>query len=337
MKKESIVSILLTIFFTFIFGNGTIFASFLFDTLASGQESEVIVLTANDVAAIKGGVSTGGGSGGLFKTTITPASSTVNIQLSNVPYIYQENDYPISGYVDRSEAYCGLASALMVRTKLKYKEIAYSIGHGFDYQWMEKIDRWLDLRWDSKHINIYPTGLVFVGSNMNSENFDNTKSILREIYLTKDDPNTGDSVFFHPNNTDRISGLDMQLQEPDMAMNNIWNHINANKQPVVVITDSVLLGYYFTDRRSQYPSENMPRVLHYVVIAGIRNTNSYREYLILDPLQIRGTRYLKEEELKDVITLKKDRSTFISQDQWVFEYTMTTGSRGSYIMLVNGS
>jgi hypothetical protein len=293
------------------------------------------VLTANDVVAIKGGVSSGGG--GLFKTTVTPAPSAVNIQLSNVPYIYQENDSPIANQLDRSDAYCGLASALMVRTKLKYNEPALSYNRVDDYQWMENIDYWLRRNTGSRHIDIYLAGLVFVGTDTNNEKYSNTKSIVSEIYLTKFNPDTDDSVFFHPNNTDRISGLNFQLQEPDMAMANIWNHINANKQPAVAITDSNLLGYYFADRRSQYPSENMPRVLHYVVIAGIRNANSYKEYLILDPLQIRGTRYLKEEELKDVITLKKDRSALISQDQWVFEYTMTTGSRGSYIMLVNGS
>jgi hypothetical protein len=139
MKKESILSILLPIFFTFIFGNGKIFASFLFDTLADfHQESEAIVLTANDVVNIKGGLSSGGG--GLFKTTVTPAApSAVNIQLSNVPYIYQENDYP--SRPDRSVAYCGLASALMVRTKLKYKETAYSNNHSLDYEgWKKLID-----------------------------------------------------------------------------------------------------------------------------------------------------------------------------------------------------
>jgi hypothetical protein len=175
---------------------------------------------------------------------------------------------------------------------------------------------------------------------MNSENFNNTKSILREIYLTKDDPNTENSVFFHYNNTDLISGLDMQLQEPDMAMNNIWNHINANKQPVVVVTDSDILAYYFNGGlpgQSGYPNDNIKRTLHYVVIASIRNTNGYKEYYVLDPLISHRMRYYKEEYLKDIITLKSDRSTFVPEDQWVFEHTMNTGSRGSYIILVNGN
>jgi hypothetical protein len=158
--------------------------------------------------------------------------------LSNVPYVYQENDYPVAGQEDRSDSYCGLASALMVRKKTEYKSSPSVSWHSGDYSWMEGIDAWLKNNSGSRYINIYPAGLVFIGDlYTEAGKYDNTKAILQEIYLTH---HWDDFTFYHIDNTYRISNVDFQLQEPDAAMANIWSHISSKKQPVVVVSDSNL-------------------------------------------------------------------------------------------------
>jgi hypothetical protein len=300
------------------------------------DENDVIILSNANVINIKGGSAVKE----IFKPDPLPSiPTTYDIKLGNIPYVYQE-----SGTTDydsyRSLAYCGLASALMVRSKVAYGTNAPVMSHSEDYQWMKTIDSWLNNNADKRHIDIYPTGLVFTDgqSYLNFDKFTYTVNILNEIYTTNHNNNR---TFYHSKNTHRVSSLNAHVVLPENAINLIWNHILNNHQPVVVISDSALLSYYYLvniNSKTSYPTALWSRELHYMVIAGIRDTNGFKEFYTYDPLSAHGIRYYKEDQLKDFITLSYSTIAAQSKAQWVFDYTLTaTGYKGCYVMLINGS
>jgi hypothetical protein len=48
--------------------------------------------------------------------------------------------------------------------------------------------------------------------------------------------------------------------------------------PPVVVADFESLDYYFNTKVFTYPSEYLQGSLHYMVIAGVRNKNGYKEF-----------------------------------------------------------
>jgi hypothetical protein len=247
----------------------------------------------------------------------TSAAATVDIKLDNVPYVYQEDTNGNYGG-SRSSQYCGLASARMIRTKKQYGTSASSL-HDDDALWMFAVDKWLQSNTGSKYVNIGKTGLVYApsaNSGINAQdNYQKTQAILKDIYLSTSHPIKSDQ------DTSRVSALLFQLIYPSNAMDTIWNHIKNNNEPVVVIVDSNLLEHYFWNNSSiyRYPNSGDPRMLHYVVIAGIREKNSVREFYVYDPLFTHGKIYYDELELRNMMTLELNRTAAIPEIQWVFD------------------
>ena len=261
----------------------------------------------------------GGGGGGKIGSG-GARTDTVNIELQNVPYVQQNIDTYYAGVgaeaLTRSDSYCGLASAMMVR----------AMGRDWPSEFSRVLDYWSvrdvaynnnELRaWDnllltnarlvySQNLDVTYNGLLHIGRHYDDQNYEDTKNLLQHIYTLNDF--SGYAI----RNQDNVVACDMRPVEADEVMDIIWNHIETYKKPVVTLIDSSKVGL----SENQWKSSNLSVSLHYNVVYGISNENGERELYVHDPWYETGSKAYKETEYKWMMTLTSSYNTF-----WLYEY-----------------
>lgn len=275
------------------------------------------------VPAIGAGTPTGTGTG-----------KAVNIILANVPYVTQI----VNNSTDsRGAYYCGLASALMVRAKNKLSDSTAPVLY---YDWSgvnagNADNALVDMDWYLRYgyygsgtgstavdVAANRTGLLYTSSTATKEEqYLATVNILKGVYTGKFKDGRTDNLL----NYGHVSGVIMgpastgkyiiTITEMSVATKEIWNHIKANYQPVVVVVDSNKQVYSSQDGKVQ--STSGPPTLHYIVIRGIRENGSggTRYFLVYDPwLYSRNLEYTEENLLK-LMALPSN-----TKPKWVYDY-----------------
>ena len=258
-----------------------------------------------------------GGKGG----SVSYRRDTVDIQLKNVSYIQQNIETaPGSGiYEARSNMYCGLASAMMVR----------AMGEHWPSEHSRALDYWSvrdvaynnnELRaWDnllltnarlvySQNLDVTYNGLLHTGRHYDDQNYEDTKNLLQHIYTLNDF--SGYAI----RNQDNVVACDMRPVEVDEVMDIIWNHIETYKKPVVTLIDSSKIRVM----QLQWNSSSQPITLHYNVVYGISNIDGVRKFYVYDPWHEFNDKEYDEEKYQWMMTLTSSYNTF-----WLYEYART--------------
>jgi hypothetical protein len=290
------------------------------------------ILKPEEAVMVRGGlVSPGGGGGGKWGSSGSggSGSSTASpIILNNIPYVSQTTNSP------RSQYYCGIACALMVRAKNpKGTSNAPTINQSTAQSILEQIDRALDDGYYAGNkVNVWANkGLLYISPNYESNEIQYNKStaVLRSLYTAKN----SDNVFYE---NGHVSGVTFNIlhTDSDAATNAIWNHINNNRQPVIIVIDSNVMDYVQQNGTAPPDNSRLVPFLHYVVVRGIKNTGR-RIFSIYDPgafnpnLQIRE---YSESELRILMSLPRNTSA------WVYQYpSRSLGiSDPGYVLSVQG-
>jgi hypothetical protein len=199
---------------------------------------DCIVLRSEDVSNVRGG------------SGRSAPPPRVNVKLSNVPYIFQEIANPQS-LAQRSNYWCGIASALMVRSKSTFNDSMIFSRSSYEHS-MEQMDNHLKdyyLNYGYRIDVVQNGGLLYISSSeSNSNQYTKTKTVLTNLYK----PSFYDGVW---SDQGLVSGIAVNVYTADDAINAIWNHIYNNKQPAVIIIDSNKLNYITT-----YPNYSTPSI-----------------------------------------------------------------------------
>jgi hypothetical protein len=291
----------ITLFFIFI-------AGLFIAVLKPGEWEECMSVSRAEAAGVRGG------SAGTV-STVPPA---VDINLSNVPYIYQN----ISNN-SRSNYYCRIASALMIRTKGNVGSRPYSSTRSQIESWMKVADDDLKNGYYSANINVVPYGVLYVNSKYDRPTqYENTRyAVTRLAY-------NGFYYFPGPYN---ITGVTANVVNYDTGIDMIWNHIKNNKQPVSVVTDMNKLDYY--NQGKSYPTWNQARTLHYHVVYGIFEKNGEKYFRVHDPwLAYQTYNIFSKYQYQDIIGMEQ------MAPAWVYQYGSNEKNlyRPSYTMMVYG-
>jgi hypothetical protein len=299
---------------------------------------------------VQGGVSSGGGFLGLSPTSSTPSAPlSVNITLKNVPYVTQYVSDTQAAY--RSNWYCGIASALMVRAKYdKYSSIAPPLF----YEW-QGANNWTveqDLITIDTNLKngLYGTGynrvdieqnkgLLYIGTGSGEDQYRKTVDVITGVYTGRTGTTGPDYIV---NDNRHVSAITMgpesagvrilPINEMSVVTKEIWDHIKSYLQPVVVVVDSNKQRLGGGIQTSSYQP-----TLHYIVIRGIRENGSggTRYFLVHNPAYYSGMLEYTEEELIYLTGLPSN-----TQPQWVYTYgteqVNPKWSTPAYILKVQG-
>ena len=207
-----------------------------------------------ELKTVKGGISSGGGGGGKGGTA---NSKQVNIVLSNVPYV---NQY-VSGN-SRSNAYCGLANALMVRAKDAAGAPTPTVSNPASSMRSMDVNLLNGYTSGTDHsIDVVRNqGLFYANFYDNAATqYNKTIRVINDIYTKYND-----GIIHRRHVTSVDAAVASAAQTPDT----IWNHIKNYNQPVVVVIDSNISAHM--QNNDTPPSTRGTPTLHYVVIRGIR-------------------------------------------------------------------
>jgi hypothetical protein len=108
----------------------------------------------------------------------------------------------------------------------------------------------------------------------------------------------------------------------------IWDHIKANKQPVVVVDSNKQGG------GNRVRTSSIRPTLHYIVIRGIREDRAggTRYFMVYDPAVYSSALEYTEEDLRSLIALPGN-----TYPPWVYNYGQyITGGDPAYIIKVQG-
>jgi hypothetical protein len=291
------------------------------DWLGTGA-MELRLLDEQEAASVYGGVSMSSSSGGKGGSS---APQPVNIQLKNVPYVYQYTSNP------RSNNFCGLASALMVRAKEKKNMDGPML-------WESRIESDMDIMDSNLQRGTYlfgapldvvrNNGLLYLDSfDSRSTQWSKTVSILSKLYTAKGT----DGVFFDKGH---VSSVEAKILSANNATEVIWNHIKNERQPVVIVIDSEIR--YDVDKQKSLPLSYRRKTptLHYNVVMGIKESSGTRGFLVYDPAIMTNEYYFyyTESQLRILMALPSNTPA------WVYEYPRDSLSiyDPCYILLVRG-
>lgn len=276
----------------------------------------------------------GGGGGGKIGSGGARATP-VNIELQNVPYVSQNihTYYPGIGTdaLARSDSYCGLASALMVRAMGDdYTDMA-SRARDFRY-WHDGDGNYALEMWEFDKLLRYSAGNIGLGNldihrdknwrgllyrdaGGDKDNFDATKKLLKTLYTTN---------YFRTAHSfgreENVRSVEVQVVDETEVIDIIWKHIERYKKPVVTIIDS--------NKITNLYSSDIP-FLHYNIVFGITQKNGNKELLVYDPLEV----FNKEKYEADVY--RKMLSLPSNTPDWLYWYGRSKGiSNPCYIMTV---
>jgi hypothetical protein len=287
-----------------------IFTLIFLGILNTGGGEECIVLSKAEAVMIRGG--------GSSKSSSSPAS--VNIALSNVPYIYQD----IAGYT-RSKYYSGIASALMIRSKGRIGGSPNFYSRSQIESYMKRADTdLLNGYYRGIKINLVPNDLLFVNASYSrSFQFEYTKTAVLDLFYRS---------FTYLPNPYYVSSLSVSVDNYYDTGPKIWNQIKNNRQPVVVIVDVNKLNYY--NKGGSYPASSTARTLRYQVIYGIYEQNGQKYVRVHDPL-LANQRYnvFLASQYEDILVMSERAPA------WVYPYAAVDLGKykPSYIMLVYGN
>jgi hypothetical protein len=205
-----------------------------------------------------------------------------------------------------SNLYCGIAAALMVRSKLaqgsiitpdyevtinnSLTEIAYGLYTG-RYGGPNKYT-----------IDVTQYGLLYTYPNWNARldqssvesQFNITKMVLSTLYLAKKG-----MIDVIPIDRGYVSNLSVYCEPLSAALNRIWNNIEINREPAIIICD-LSVAQYIHD-----PSNGRSRTVlpHYNVIVGIRKNKGAKEFYAFDPWETLRDHWYTEAEMKELMEI----------------------------------
>jgi hypothetical protein len=265
------------------------------------KSGEYRILQPEEAAMAWGGGSGGGGFLGL-SPTVGSNPPLVNITLSNVPYVTQYTTDSSGNTEYRSNYYCGLASALMVRAKLVRGHSSappiYNNTQQVNYSHVDSDLRTIDANlkngWygsggNKVDVAYLLRGLLYTGSGSDWKDYSITADILRGVYRGRLRGSDYDKDNIS-NDYGHVTSVSMgplsaykdifATKEISAATKEIWDHINTGGQPVVIVVDS--------NKQRQGGGINLSSVdpiLHYIVIRGIKEDSSggIRRFSVHDP------------------------------------------------------
>ena len=214
-----------------------------------------------------------------FGNSSVAVQPSTNIRLGNIQYVSQYMaPNTVQNYRDIS--FCGIASAMMVRTK-NYANAQSNLN--IPRQRIENdmitIDNNLQNKTYGETINVHPNGLVYMSiwGELPNVQFNKTYNVLRSLYTYKN----GDRVI---NDSGHVSSIWVRVLpvQYNEATNEIFSHVKNSNQPVVIIIDSniqslVARGSYVNINRSDPPT------LHYNVVIGVKEEYNQKTFLVYDP------------------------------------------------------
>lgn len=290
-------------------------------TMNIKQSEQARIMSLLESLSVVGGFSSSGSgssSGKLLSSSSSGSSvsnNNVNIELKNVPYVFQEGVY----YADpeRAKRYCGFATATMIRGKgCDYKEDDYATWFNKNDRYehersMVDMDNYLrEVAWseDLKCVDVVKNeGLLYLpdwGEN-NETCFLETEKILEKLY-------TSNNFLSYTRvlEQDNVHSCRIQVVDEEDVIDKIWNHITTYKEPVVTIIDS--------NKLDNLNSWAQP-ILHYNVVYGIKKENNRKKLLVYDPLQEYKKRTYAPDEYKQMMSLPYDTPA------WLYDYGVECG------------
>ena len=277
----------------------------------------------------------GGGGGGKIGSG-GARTDTVNIELQNVPYVQQNIDTYYAGVgaeaLTRSDSYCGLASAMMVRamgddyTDMSSRAWDFRSWNRGNYaleMWeFDKLLRYSARNISLENLDIHDTysqnrrGLLYRDAGSDKDNFTATKKLLEKLYTTN---YFGTAHSF--GREENVRSVEVQVVDETEVIDIIWKHIEKHKKPVVTIIDSNKIDDLY--------STDVP-FLHYNVVYGIREENSIKKFLIHDPWFT-----YKQFSTQKTSVYRKMLSLPSNTPDWLYRYGRSKGiSNPCYIMTV---
>lgn len=275
----------------------------------------------------------GGGGGKIGSAGVR--TNTVSIELQNVPYVQQNIDtyYPGVGAdaLERSDSYCGLASAMMVRamgddytdmSSRAWDFRSWSRGNYALEMWeFDKLLKYSAGNIDLGNLDIHDTydskwrGLLFRDAGSDKGNFDATKKLLEKLYTTN-----SFGTFHSFGREENVRSVEVQVVDETKVIDIIWKHIEKYKKPVVTIIDS--------NKITNLYSSDIP-FLHYNIVFGITNKNGNKELLVYDPLEIFNKEKYETDVYRQMLSLPSNTP------DWLYWYGQSKGiSNPCYIMTV---
>ena len=201
-------------------------------------------------------------------------------------------------------------------------------------------------------------GLIYIDPSLTvQEQYDTTVKILTELYIGKvslgiinDLINNGVLDKTSIDTKSNMSSIAVEVLSAPDAADAIWDHINKNKEPVVVVIDSNKqddYGKYDSTKNTPDPiSGKIPDpTLHYILVRGIRENGSTRYFSVYDqwghidsatnPV-VANEKPIEHEE-KDLVALM---ALPANTPAWLFAYWTgkhpNTTDLPAFILKVNG-
>jgi hypothetical protein len=141
---------------------------------------------------------------------------------------------------------------------------------------------------------VYPGWNIYPQTDDNSvlDQFNITRYIIYNFYTAEKEKLDYISI-------DRgfVSDISMYCEPASVALSRVWNHININREPAIVVCDYNVINRIRFPNNIQYTGVSP----HYIVIAGIRENNSVREFYTLDPWNTMERYWYTEFEMEEII------------------------------------
>jgi hypothetical protein len=291
----------------------TLFIGFKNVSFVSAFAGDILILDSNAVSNVYGGANTssGGSLKGPSVAATTKPKTPVDITLKNVPYINQYTNNV------RSNNYCGLASALMVRGKDKrgVQKAPFMNEQTTIISNLERVD-------DNLLFGLYnPSGyynpeykidvaanggLLYVSQYGDRiSQYNKSVEILTALYLSKNNDFISDDY-------NHVSKVQAKILKRDYnaAANEIWNHIENFQQPVVIVVDSRM--QYYIDKNMDIPDNNKREIpaLHYMVVVGIVERFE-KIFRVLDPADKRSPFEYSAKQLGNLMCLPPNTPAWV--------------------------
>lgn len=324
MRKRTFCKVLFFISCTVLYFHATAVKSYASHRIIDAEEAVLVIGGGGAVTAVQN----------VFKPSSNPAPVTqkVDITLGGVPYVSQYMSY-VTVDNRRDDFFCGIASAMMVRMKGKRTDNSPPLNSRSS---VETDMMWIDnnLRYNRTYGSIIDVsnnkGLLYISDfESDEEQYKKTESVIRRLYTAK----KTDGVH---NDNGNVTDIKVQIIKAtnNEAINIIFNHVNNNRQPAVVVVDnSIVDEVLYNSKYVVNYYRNTTPVLHYLVVIGVfENTpGGIKNFRIYDPAWVNLPREFTETQLSSVMRMPSNNS-------WVYKYPSDklNMSDPCYIGLVQG-
>jgi hypothetical protein len=234
--------------------------------------------------------------------------------------------------------YCGIAAALMVRSKLSKGAVM------IPYNTQAINDSLTDMAFglnDGRYggpnryaIDVTQYGLLYTYPNWSAmltqtfieEQFDITKLILSNLYTAR---KQFPALDFTPIDNGYVSNIEVYCEPLSVALNRIWKNIETNREPAVIICD-LSVAQYIHKPNSGRSRTVMP---HYNVIVGVRKNKGAREFYAFDPWETLRDRWYTEAEMKELMEIDYRYPVWLWELPYFWRLSYQTPC---YVGIVNG-